>query len=184
MTLLINEETGPRRRDRRDGDALLPRAELGKLRRWLAHSAATSAEPPPATPSVFDALRIAPPQRRETGRTPAAADVLVRRIGACCVGVVEPAALHDVSDRGVALRLGVPVEIGQRLHVEVAPPPGLPRRLFRRGDRAVQLLVVARHCRPTTGGEFLVGCGVGVDLADSLADAMLPADRPTRRLSA
>ena len=176
-------DDSPRRQERRGGDAPMPQAELAKLRRWLAHSAAAATQVDSATPSVFDALRIAPPQRREANRTAAEAAVLVRRIGACSIGGVEPATLHDVSESGVAIRVASPVEPGQRLDVEIGPPRGMPRRLFRRGERCVRLLVVARHCRPV-GDAHLVGCVVGVELADCLADAMFPADAVRWRRSA
>ena len=163
----------PRRRDRREDDAPLPRGELAKLRRWLSHAAETQI--PPATPDVFQQLDIAPPTRRQAPRVGGRAEALVRRIGPCRLGPVESARLHDVSEHGLAVVVAGPVEVGGRLHVEVAPPPGLPRRLFRRGDSAVRLLVIVRHCRRCDDG-FVVGCGAGVDLADGLADAMLPAD--------
>ena len=170
------------RRERRDRDTPLPRHELAKLRRWLAFVTADAADDSPAVPDVFDALKIVPPQRREASRQPVRASVLVRRIGACSVGAVEPATLHDVSESGLALRTNGPLERGQRLHVEVGPPRSLPRRLLRRGDRQVHLLLVVRHCRPAGDGSgHIVGCGVGMDFADSLADQMFPPDMPTYR---
>ena len=156
----------------------LPRRELASLRRWLA--ATTQARVASATPPISPSLRLPLAERRDGGRLTLDMVAELRPISAGGIGLVRRAVVRDVSTDGIALVVSQPLDRGQRISLEIHPPAALPRRPFRRPDRPIQLLAVVRYCRPEAGNHIL-GCSIGVEWADSLANEMFPADLVARR---
>lgn len=149
----------------------LPRRELASLRRWLQASAgARLAET--ANPLLLD--------RRDTDRLQLETHAELRPISAGGIGLIRPAILRDVSADGIALVIDQPLPAHQQISLEIQPPPGLPRRPFRRGEGPIQILAVVRYCR-REGDRWVAGCSLGIEWADSLANEMFPPDLAARR---
>lgn len=168
---------------RRSGPGMpFRRRELDCLRRWLQTAATARLSATPTTPST----NVGHPglvERRETARRTLALAAEVRPISAGAIGLIRRAAVHDVSPEGIALRVAEPLPIGQRLSLNIVPPSPPRGQRFARADRPVQLLAVVRYCR-AEGAAYVLGCSIGVEWADSLANQMFPADLQALRRSA
>ena len=182
-TLRRAVEPSERRRD-----LSIPRREVAKLRRWLT-AAAEQVQAARVTPDVFDALRLAPPDRRGDRRESTCVDAEVRVVGTRQLGRSTVAQLIDVSEEGFALLLPADVERRATVEVTIAPPANLKAGLFRRGDGPVRLLGSVRYCRETDDG-YIIGCGIGADWQDSLCGHIWPYQQraltephPPRRLA-
>ena len=179
MPLLRLVQSAPPLGRRVEPSLRLPRRDLANLRRWLEASAEASLAAG-ATPAVADVLRLPSADRRDASRRSVATTAELRPISAGGIGLVRPATVRDVSADGIALWTAEPLPRGQQISLDIAPPADLPRRRFRRADGPIAVLGVVRYCRPDAGG-FVLGCGIGVNWADSLANQMFPADLVARR---
>lgn len=164
----------------------LTRTRLERLRAWIAvgrrHALqATPAAIPDAGPvGSGSTLALALSERRGSDRETLNSGVSVRVIGGGKLGRPVRAILRDASADGLAVEVSQPIGRGARLSVTVDPPPDATRSWFGRSPEPLQILAIARYCR-TEADAFVVGCSFGVDWADTLAGAMIPADLPRRR---
>lgn len=125
-------------------------------------------------------MALAFAERRGSDRETLNTGVSVRVIGGGKLGRPVRAILRDASADGLAVEVTQPIGRGARLSITVDPPPDAPRGWLGRAPEAMEILAIARYCRPEAGAH-VIGCSFGMEWTDTLAGQMIPADLPRRR---